>query len=210
MVSVLWGITALTTLVPVAPAPAPSPAAVNWTLELLRLFVPPILTLLGALFGAWIGFDLANRGRKYEILYRERFKGFEAIATYAYSIRDTSKEFRIYLASETRTDPEGLYVFGEFAEDKVLMLEETKANRSSAVLLSDESKNNLGHLLVAHFKTKLYMQSIVWQGQKPDKETNPEVLRGKIERLNSDLADLEQKAEALIESAFRDVDLPRK
>jgi len=59
----------------------PAPVDPTW-FDWAKLLIPPFGTGLVALVGAYIGFKLANKGRKYEILYKERFKGFEEIAGY--------------------------------------------------------------------------------------------------------------------------------
>ena len=52
------------------------PPEANWTVEIVRI----VATGGIALFGAWIGFGLANRGRKYDLLYKERFASFKVLA----------------------------------------------------------------------------------------------------------------------------------
>lgn len=50
-----------------------APPEANWTVEIVRIAATGGIALLGA----WIGFGLANRGRKYDLLYKERFNSFK-------------------------------------------------------------------------------------------------------------------------------------
>lgn len=75
-------------LVPLA-APVPLPSWFEWA----KLIVPPIITGLVVLVGAYITYLFANRGRREDILYKERYKGFEEISGYLHSIEDFSLKY---------------------------------------------------------------------------------------------------------------------
>jgi len=83
-----------------------APPEANWTVEIVRI----VATGGTALLGAWIGFGLANRGRKYDLLYKERFASFKGLADncivlrnitidlykniYEYDVSDDNNEIR--------------------------------------------------------------------------------------------------------------------
>lgn len=75
-------------LIPLA-APVPLPSWFEW----LKVIAPPIITGLVVLAGAYITYRFANRGRREEILYKERYKGFEEISGYLHSIEDFSLKY---------------------------------------------------------------------------------------------------------------------
>lgn len=206
MVFDLWGITALTTIAPVAPVQSPAPATLNWAVEGTKI----LATGLVAFGAAYWGYKLANNTRRYEILYKERFKGFENVAAYAYSLRDAAKDFRMYLRVVTEDNPVKVLSFAESIADRALKIEEAKPNRINSVLLSQTSKDNFNKLLDAHFAFNIFLAAVGYKSRENPQGLTDAILQEKITTFRELFDDLEKNADALIESAFKDIDLPRK
>lgn len=137
MVFDLWGITALTTLVSATPAPAP--AGVSWGLEIGKI-VATGLVAFGAAFG---GYKLANIGRKYDILYKERYKSFEEVAGFLYAVIylfDNLIEVSEQISSVMNGDPARNLVADAEHSLKKLLDEIKPPNNRYLALLSPETR----------------------------------------------------------------------
>lgn len=69
----------------------------NWALEIFRVVATGVL----ALAGAYIGFKLANLGRQHELLYREQYVAFKALAEFLFEFLQAVDEARTRVALES-------------------------------------------------------------------------------------------------------------
>ncbi|MFC3833074.1 MULTISPECIES: hypothetical protein [Deinococcus] len=131
---------------PVVSAAAAALPPVNWPLELLKLFVPPILTLIGV----YIAFKLANRGRKYEILYKERYRATEEVIGHLYSVSGAviNMKNRAFELSVFQND-EKILASGEASAKLLTLVDEF--NPKYLVVLKPEDRDSYFDLMRRHF-----------------------------------------------------------
>lgn len=131
-------------LIPLA-APVPLPSWFEWA----KLIVPPIITGLVVLAGAYITYHFANRGRKEDILYKERYKGFEELVGYTYTLDrffdNVVKELNCYTHGEKT--PESFNTYVEQVIIDLRKIVDSRPNDKNLVLQSEHSKKLYSRVL---------------------------------------------------------------
>lgn len=183
---------------------------VNWTLEILKLTVPPLLTALAVLIGAWAAYRFANRGRKEDILYKERYKDFEEIATFLSEIRrKCAKYLDIDMGPSSKEIAYHVLQFAKKTSDNFSSILNRQPNRRHLVLLSEETN-------AAYYSTLLILERLIGFVSEyiPSKEEHyPETIEmafADYYDILEQIKNLSNEAEACIKFGFKDLDLPRR
>lgn len=195
-------------LIPLA-APVPLPSLFEW----VKVIAPPIITGAVVLLGIRKTYDYANKGRKEDILYKERYKNFEAISIYAHSmenlIYEISEEVRLIVLIPKRQNADYMSnAFSNLLEDSYKLIESTP-NVSSIILFREDTKVSFYGLITSHpaLNSLLYKYSLsenyVNDSNYLDIDKMSAVFMGMIKQIT-------QYKERVIELALRDLDLPKR
>ncbi|MDV6373215.1 hypothetical protein [Deinococcus arenicola] len=120
--------------------------------EWVKLIVPGIVTGLVILLGAYLAYVFARRGRKEDILYKERYRAYGEVAGYMYDIRKFIRIHTLTFDGSYQTEQEVIEAMdiGQKALNKLI---ESEPNKRNLVLLEDG-------IYSAYFNVELAIESI--------------------------------------------------
>lgn len=191
--------------------PVPSAAPINWGLEVAKLLVPPILTGVTVLTGAAITYRYATRGRKEDILFKERYKGFEQISSYCHDMKRLALDLRLYHSViVTEGIQESIVKFASENNPRILKAYKDIPNTTNAVLLSDKSKALLNELIQIVESLNYFTVGIIQNSKPPEFISKEDYQKIRERDLNEMLDKLLYKSQELATQALIDVDLPKR
>lgn len=180
---------------------------VNWPLETLKIFGPAIV----ALTAAYLGFQLANRGRKYEILYRERYKSFEELAGFLYQIKDHCES---YLNRDTPGHREMPHYVPQFAKEvcgDLYPLHQKQPNKRHLILLGSKTRAVYNStILLLDVLIRDVNEYIPTQAEQYGKYVHENMAGAHFEEILVIVRKLLNETDEAIRLAFKDIDLPRR
>lgn len=187
--------------------------ATDWTLEITKLVVTPVL----AGVGAYVAFMLSNRGKKHDLLYKEKLEAFKSLSTEMLRLRKASYIAMMGTLHLERMDEEDTSAatreanqeLEEFAtrylyspEDVSLFLDE----RSRAAMI--KVQNALLGYTHARKTTKM-PATLSWMKAVGEREgILTEAEFQKFKRWGEELEGIRGAAEHMVNELYRDIGLP--
>lgn len=180
--------------------------AVTW-FDWAKILIPPLLTASIAIFAAVVAYVFAKRGRKEDILYKEKYKSFEAVAGFLFEIMrfvdETDETTRILKIVKSRLPNAAKYVFEELEK-----ISKNEPNRRHLVLLNSDTRK--AYYLVVGSLDQLLKKTYYLSKDIEGRKTVVRDYEEEIAQIEAALKQLKRDANTCQQLAFDDLELPRR
>jgi hypothetical protein len=181
---------------------------VVWTVEIFRVVATGTIALLGA----WGGFHLGNRGRKYDILYKEQYTSLKIVVSPLLTYLDylTTARLTVNLLRGDYNSVLKYYLDGKIIEDLEIGIKQIhislKENTKELIILREHTRKSYREILV---HTASIEHEITRFGDKitQPKATQTNMLQFLV-AIETELSQCAELIEHLIDSSYKDLKLP--
>lgn len=187
--------------------PMPGPEQVITWFDWAKIIIPPLITASIALTAAFLAYRFARRGRKEDILYKERYKSFEAIAGYLYEImRFSDQKVETYSKNPSRNH-EILKILEELKKELDILID-NEPNRINLVLLNSKTRSTYysSVIILENLGKNITNHIIRLKNSNMPAHSDPLISKD----IYKVLLELKNEADECQKLAFSDLDLPRK
>lgn len=185
-------------------------------LDFAKIAIPPLITGAVVIRVAQLTYQYANKGRKEDILYKERYKGFEAISSYAHSMESKidklEHEMISYMGRTFKNTEDRTNAVIKMSEEyyRLFSIPEIEIpNMTHTALMRKETRKEFIQLSQWHSQLLIFLHWNTLEAYHKDSPlaANPKEL---IDEIIHYIHLCRVSINNLIKLAFEDIDLPER